>query len=266
MTLTQETAQRYSRHFTLKEIGVSGQKKLFSSKVLIIGAGGLGSSAALYLAAAGVGNIGICDGDKVELSNLQRQIIHSVDEMGNYKVDSASKAIKARNPDIEICTYPTFVNENNIIGLIEGYDFVVDCTDRFETKFLINDACVIAKKPYSHAGVVGFGGQAMTYVPGAPCLRCLLGGVPKNAPTCAEMGVLGAVVGMMGCLQATETIKYLLGRGELLTGKVLKVDALNMKFTLAEFGSPDPDCAVCGSYPTITDLRKSASDYKIVCG
>lgn len=266
--LTQEQAERYSRHFVLREIGVSGQKQLLNSKVLVIGAGALGSNAIMHLAAAGVGAIGICDYDRVDLSNLQRQIIHKTNSVGINKVESAKQAVSELNPDVTVITHGERMTVDNIQGIISQYDFVLDCTDRFETKFLINDACVLSKVPYSHAGVVRFEGQVMTYVPGCgPCLRCLLGGVPplKDTVTCAEAGVLGAVTGVIGSIQALEAIKYLLGIGELLVGKVLSFDGLNMQIGRVSFAHSDPGCGVCGSNPSILSLIGNRSEYEPNC-
>lgn len=263
--LTSEQIERYSRHFVLKEIGVGGQKRLLSSKVLVIGAGALGSSALMYLAAAGVGTIGICDYDCVDLSNLQRQIIHRSDSVGTSKISSAAKTIEGLNPDVKIITHNERMTVDNIQDIITQYEFVLDCTDRFETKFLINDACVLSKVPYSHAGVVRFEGQLMTYVPGrGPCLRCLLGGVPplKDTLTCAQAGVLGAVTGVIGSIQALEAIKFLLGIGELLVGKVLRFDGLNMQISKTTFAHADPDCGVCGTNPTILSLKSNRDEYE----
>ena len=265
MEFTDIQAERYARHFVLREIGVSGQKKLLDGKVLVIGAGGLGSAALAYLASAGVGTIGIADFDNVSLSNLQRQVIHGQATLGEEKVVSAEKFIKNLNPDVLVKLHREMASVDNITGLIEKYDFILDCTDRFESKFLINDACVLSGKPYSHAGVVRFEGQAMTYVPKkGPCLRCLLGGVPPRGDciTCSQVGVLGAVVGVMGSIQALEAIKYLLGRGELLTGKVMRFDGLNMKMEVTGFPHADPDCAVCGSNATIT-LNGNRAEYRL---
>lgn len=265
MILTEAQAERYSRHFVLREIGVSGQKRLLQSKVLVIGAGALGSSALMYLAAAGVGTLGIADYDRVDLSNLQRQIIHSVKTVGMEKTRSAELAIRERNPDISLQLHHEKMTPDNIQGVIEQYDFVLDCTDRFESKFLINDACVLSGKPYSHAGAVRFEGQIMTYVPGqGPCLRCLLGSVPpwEDTVTCSQAGVLGAVTGVIGSLQALEAVKYLLGIGEMLVGKVLTFDGLTMRFHLAEIAHSDPDCAVCGGQPTIRSLAENREEYE----
>lgn len=262
MILTGEQAERYARHFVLREIGVSGQKRLLQSKVLVIGAGALGSSALMYLAAAGVGTIGIADYDCVELSNLQRQMIYNTGDIGTEKAASAARAVKAHNPDIAVRTHPMRLTAGNIQSVIGQYDFILDCTDRFESKFLINDACVLEKKPYSHAGVVRFEGQAMTYVPGrGPCLRCLLGSVPPNTVTCSQAGVLGAVTGVMGSLQALEAVKYLLGIGELLVGKVLSFDGLAMRIRVTDMPRPDPDCGVCGEHPVIRTLSGNQGEY-----
>ena len=255
MTLTNAQIERYSRHLLLKEVGVKGQKKLLSSKVLIIGAGGLGAPAAMYLAAAGGGTIGIVDSDAVDLSNLQRQIIHTVGDIGTPKVLSAQDTINRLNPDVTVKTYHTFVCADNIMALIQDYDFILDGTDNFPAKFLINDACVLAKKPFCHAGILQFYGQMMTYVPDqGPCYRCVFENPPpKDAvPSCKEAGVIGAMAGVIGTLQAMEALKYLLGAGELLTGCLLTFDALTMEFRKVKLPKHVPGCAVCGDHPTIT--------------
>ena len=216
MALTDEQVERYARHLILKGVGVKGQKRLLASSVLIIGAGGLGSPIALYLAAAGVGHIGLVDGDTVDLSNLQRQIIHTTARVNEPKVESAATAIRELNPDVTVDTYQAIVNANNITDLIEPYDLVIDATDNFAAKFLINDACVLAGKPYIHAGVVGFSGQVMTVIPGeGPCYRCIFRDMPAagEIPTCKEAGVLGAVVGVIGSLEATEAVKLIVSVG-----------------------------------------------------
>ena len=233
MAFTNEQLERYSRNIILSEVGVKGQKKLMNAKVLIIGAGGLGAPAALYLAAAGVGTIGIADADEVDLSNLQRQIIHTTADLGKAKVQSAKETMQAINPDITVNTYRTFVAADNVMELIADYDFILDGTDNFPAKFLINDACVLAKKPFSHAGIIRFRGQLMTYVPGqGPCYRCVFKEPPpKDAvPTCSQAGIIGAVAGAIGSLQAVEAVKYLVGAGDLLTGQLLTYDALKMEF------------------------------------
>jgi thiazole biosynthesis adenylyltransferase ThiF len=257
MAFTNEQIVRYSRHIILNEVGVKGQKKLLNGKVLIIGAGGLGAPAAMYLAAAGVGTIGIADADKVDLSNLQRQIIHATEDVGKPKVQSAKETMNRMNPDVTVHTYQTFVKAENIMDLIKDYDFIIDGTDNFPAKFLINDACVMAKKPFSHAGIIRFQGQLMTYVPGeGPCYRCVFKNPPpKDAvPTCKQAGVIGAMGGVIGSLQAMEALKYILGVGELLTGSLLTYDALKMQFRKVPLPKHMPDCPICGEHPTITKL------------
>lgn len=264
MILNEDQAERYARHFSLKEIGVRGQKKLLSSKVLVIGAGGLGSPALMYLAAAGIGTLGIVDFDKVDCSNLQRQIIHNTENVGMAKTSSAEKTVIELNPDVSVKKYDMCLTPDNIMDVIADYDFILDCTDRFETKFLINDACVLAGKPFSHAGVVRFEGQAMTFVPGkGPCLRCLMGEVPHDAATCRELGVLGAAVGVLGSVQAMEAVKYLTGSGELLCGKIFSFDGLTMKVRVHSMPGADPECPVCGKQARIHSLTDNRNDYTI---
>ena len=256
MAFTNEQLERYSRHIILQEVGVKGQKKLLNASVLIIGAGGLGAPAALYLAAAGVGTIGIVDADEVDLSNLQRQVIHTTNDVGKAKVKSAAETMEAINPDVTVKIYRTFVDSSNIMDLIKDYDFIIDGTDNFPAKFLINDACVMAEEPFSHAGIIRFKGQLMTYVPGeGPCYRCVFKNPPpKDAvPTCKQAGVIGAMGGVIGSLQAMEAIKYIIGKGDLLTGKLLTYDALKMEFHTIKLPKDD-HCAVCGDEPTITEL------------
>jgi molybdopterin/thiamine biosynthesis adenylyltransferase len=266
MAFTDAQLERYSRHIILKEVGVAGQKKLMAGKALIIGAGGLGAPAAMYLAAAGVGTIGIADADAVDLSNLQRQIIHSTADVGKAKTLSAQETMNAMNGDVNVVPYRELVTSANIGDLIrdKDYDFVLDGTDNFPAKFLINDACVLLEKPFSHAGIIRFGGQLLTYVPGkGPCYRCAFREPPPAGavPTCREAGVLGVMGGVIGCLQATEALKYLLGIGELLTGRLLSYNALTMDFRAVRFDR-DPSCPVCGERPSITTL----ADYdKPVC-
>ncbi len=257
MAFSNEQLERYSRHIILKEVGAKGQKKLLNSSVLIIGAGGLGAPAAMYLAAAGIGRIGIADADEVDLSNLQRQIIHATEDLGKAKVQSAKETMNRMNPDVTVDTYRTFVDSENITDLIKDYDFIIDGTDNFPAKFLINDACVMAGKPFSHAGIIRFKGQLMTYVPGqGPCYRCVFKNPPpKDAvPTCKQAGVIGAMGGVIGSLQAMEAIKYLLGVGDLLTGYLLTYDALKMEFRKIKLPKDTSGCAVCGDHPTITEL------------
>lgn len=237
-------------------LGVKGQKKLLNAKVLIIGAGGLGAPAAMYLAAAGVGTIGIADADEVDLSNLQRQVIHTTDDLGKPKVESAKETMQAINPDVKVITYHDFIASDNIMDIIKDYDFILDGTDNFPAKFLINDACVMAKKPFSHAGIIRFQGQLMTYVPDeGPCYRCVFKNPPpKDAvPTCKQAGVIGAMAGVIGCLQAMEAVKYITGAGDLLTGYLLTYDALKMEFRKIKLPKDD-NCGVCSENPAITEL------------
>lgn len=253
--MNEKQLERYSRHILLEEVGVEGQKKLLAGKVLIVGAGGLGSSVALYLAAAGVGNIGIVDADEVDLSNLQRQIIHTTADIGRAKVQSAKESMQAINPEIRVKTYQMFVTAENICELVREYDFVVDATDNFKAKFLINDACVIEKVPFVHAGILRFGGQIMTYVPGeGPCYRCVFGEEPPEdaVPVAKNVGIIGAMAGVIGSLQAMEAIKYLLGIGDLLVGRLLTYDALRMEFRTVRLPEQVESCMVCGAHPRIT--------------
>lgn len=268
MPFTNEQLERYSRHIILKEIGVKGQKKLMNGSVLIIGAGGLGAPAAMYLAAAGVGKIGIADADVVDLSNLQRQIIHTTADVGRPKVESAAETMRAINPDVEVVTYHEFISSANIMNIIKDYDFVLDGTDNFPAKFLINDACVMADKPFSHAGILRFKGQLMTVIPHqSPCYRCVFKTMPpKDAiPTCKQAGVIGAMAGVIGSLQALEAVKFLTGAGELLTGRLLTFDALTMKFHTVKLPPRGDGCAVCSDHPQITELidyEQPACDFK----
>lgn len=242
-----EQLERYSRNILLKEIGIKGQEKLLSSKVLVIGAGGLGSPCAMYLAEAGVGTIGIADKDVVELTNLNRQIIHTADKVGKNKTESAKDTINKLNPDINVNVHEGLITKDNISDIISEYDFIIDATDNFETKFLINDFCVLNKKPFSHAGVVGLQGQLMTYVPGSCCYRCVFKEPPPKdcVPACSQAGILGAVAGVIGTLQAIEAIKYLLSIGKLLTGYLLTYDALTCEFRKIKLPERDKDCPVC---------------------
>lgn len=247
--MNEEQMERYSRHILLSKVGKDGQEKLLSSRILIVGAGGLGSPAAMYLAAAGVGTIGIIDDDKVDLTNLQRQIIHSVDSIGTPKTESAEKRIAMINPEVEVETFPLRLNAENAKSIFNKYDFVIDAVDNFETKFLINDVCVELGKAFSHGGIQEFGGQLMTWVPGeGPCYRCIFEEPPKpgNVPTCRDVGVIGCMAGMIGTMQSMEAVKYVLGIGELLTGQMLTVDALTMEFRKIKFPRRNPECSACG--------------------
>ena len=257
MAFTDDQLERYSRHLILKEIGVRGQKKLLAARVLVIGAGGLGSPAAMYLAAAGVGTIGIVDDDVVDLSNLQRQIIHGTGNVGMPKVESAAETVTSINPDVTVKPYHIRVSAGNIAELIAGYDVIVDAADNFSTKFLINDACVLAGKPYIYGGALRFEGQLMTYVPGrGPCYRCIFRDMPAagEVPSCKETGVLGAVVGVIGSMQAVEAVKLILGVGKPLTARLMTFDALAMTCRAVPLPEREPDCPVCGEHPTITTL------------
>lgn len=248
--------QRYSRHIMLKEVGGKGQERLFDGKILIIGVGGLGSPIALYLAAAGVGTIGIADADKVELSNLQRQIAHNTGDIDRPKVISAKEKMSAMNPDITVNIYQKRINAENINSVIAEYDFIIDATDNFASKFLINDACVLSGIPFSHGGVLQFDGQTITVKPGeTPCYRCIFPTPPPDdlIPTCSQAGVMGVLPGVIGTIQATEALKFLLGKGDLLTGRLLTYDALHMKFREVRIRK-NPGCPVCGETPTITSL------------
>lgn len=255
MALSGEQMERYSRHIALKEIGTEGQEKLLNGKVLIIGAGGLGSPVSMYLAAAGVGTLGIVDADCVDLSNLQRQIIHNTQDIGKAKVQSAKETLTYMNPDITINTYHKMVTADNILDLIADYDFIIDATDNFAAKFLINDTCVLAKKPFSHAGVLRFNGQVMTYVPEkGPCYRCIFKNPPPEGavPDCKSVGLIGIVPGIIGSIQAMEAVKYFTGAGDLLIGKLLTFDALKMQFRTIKLPKTDGTCEVCGTSPSIT--------------
>ncbi|MFZ3131878.1 MAG: ThiF family adenylyltransferase [Desulfosporosinus sp.] len=258
MTLTNEQLERYARNIILKEVGTKGQLKLLEAKVLVIGAGGLGSPVALYLAAVGIGTIGLVDPDIVELSNLQRQILHTHKDVGRLKVRSGKETINNLNPDVEVVTYEDGVSSANITDVIKDrdYDFVIEATDNFSAKFLINDACVLLQKPFSHGGISEFYGQTMTYVPSkGPCYRCVFLNPPpvKASPASEKKGVLGVLPGIIGSIQATEVIKYLLGIGELLTGKLLVFGALDMEFRKVEVAART-NCSVCGLKPILKNL------------
>ncbi len=261
MDLSDEQLERYSRHIILEDVGPAGQERLLASRILIIGAGGLGAPAALYLAAAGVGTIGIADGDTVDLSNLQRQVIHHTADLGRAKVASAAAKMAAINPDVTVRTYRERVEAANALAVIADYDFVIDGTDNFAAKFLINDACVLGRKPFSHAGILRFDGQLMTVLPGASaCYRCVFNAPPPPdaVPSCSQAGVLGVVAGVIGCLQASEALKYLLGRGQLISDALLTWNALRMDFRKVKVRR-NPSCPVCAANPTITTLQDEAA-------
>lgn len=242
-------SDRYSRNIILKEIGPPGQRKISFGKVLVVGAGGLGSPAALYCAAAGVGTIGIVDYDRVELSNLQRQILHTCSSIGQHKAYSAQQRMQELNDTILVKPYVEKLSYDNAGSIMQGYDFVIDATDNFDTKFLINDVCVQCGIPFSHAGVLGWQGQTMTVLPGiTACYRCVFQEppAPDSVPSCSQAGILGSVAGMLGTIQATEAIKYLTGAGELLTDRLLVCDALTMQFRDVPVRR-SRSCAACGS-------------------
>ena len=255
-SLTPDQRRRYSRHLLIPEVGEEGQRKLLDSRVLLVGAGGLGSPAALYLAAAGVGTLGIVDADVVDDSNLQRQIIHTTDRVGMPKVESARASIEALNPDVNVIKHETRLNQTNVLDIFAGYDIILDGTDNFATRYLINDACVLLKKPNAHGSIFRFEGQATTFVPHqGPCYRCLFPTPPppELAPSCAEAGVLGLLPGTIGLIQATEAAKLILGIGEPLVGRLLTYDALEMEFRELRL-SRDPECPMCGpDAPTSLD-------------
>jgi adenylyltransferase/sulfurtransferase len=263
MVLREDQIERYSRQIMLPNVGGKGQEKLLAARVLIIGAGGLGSPAALYLAAAGIGNLGIVDSDVVELNNLQRQIVHATENVGKPKVLSAKERLNAVNPDCEIATYNLRLTSGNILDIIKDYDIVVDGSDNFPTRYLVNDACVLSEKPLSHGGIFRFDGQAITILPKkSACYRCLFPEPPPPGlvPSCQEAGILGAVAGIIGTIQANEALKYILNTGELLAGKLLIFNALNSTFRQVKVPK-DPNCPVCGKKPTVTKLI----DYEEFC-
>jgi molybdopterin/thiamine biosynthesis adenylyltransferase len=254
MNLTASQIERYSRQLMLSELGAEGQVRLLAGRVLIVGAGGLGSPAAIYLAAAGVGTLGIVDSDVVDLSNLQRQVVHATADIGRPKVASAADRLRAVNPDVTVRTYPVRLTAENAPEILRDYDFVIDATDSFASKFLIADTCHYAAKPYSHAGILRFRGQTMTVRPGATaCYRCVFGAPPpaEAMPPPSRIGVLGTVPGVMGTIQAAEAIKFLLGRGDLLTDTLLVYDALSADFRKVALRR-NPACPLCGEAPTAT--------------
>jgi adenylyltransferase/sulfurtransferase len=254
---------RYSRHFLLPEVGEDGQAKLLQAKVLMVGAGGLGSPSAYYLAAAGVGTLGIIDNDVVDISNLQRQILHANDRVGMPKVDSARKTLEALNPDVKVITYQSKLTSENIMEIIKDYDLIVDGCDNFPTRYLVNDACVLTGKPNVHGSIFQFEGQATVFYPGkGPCYRCLYPEPPpaEMAPSCAEAGVLGVLPGLIGVIEALEAIKLILGKGETLVGRLLHFNTLTMEINSLKLRR-DPNCPLCGDHPTIHELI----DYEEFC-
>ena len=261
--LSREELARYGRHLSIPEVGIEGQVRLATSSVLIVGAGGLGSPAAIYLTAAGVGRIGLVDHDDVELSNLQRQILYDTTNVGQSKLDSARDRLTRINPHVEIETYHARLDSSNAHGILCGWDFVVDGSDNFPTRYLINDTCVLEGIPFAYGAILRFEGQASVFAtPDGPCYRCLFREPPPPSlvPDCAQAGVLGTLPGIVGSIQAIEAIKWLLGIGDSLAGRLLLIDALQMEFRSLSI-PPDPDCAVCGPQPTITELI----DYEHFC-
>lgn len=262
--LSREEVKRYSRHLIMPEVGMAGQKKLKAASVLLIGAGGLGSPLAMYLAAAGIGRLGLVDYDVVDYSNLQRQVIHGTGDVGRPKLDSARERIEAINPHVQVDSYPVPLTSENALEIIEPYDIVIDGTDNFPTRYLTNDACVLLGKPNVYGSIFRFEGQvSVFYAEEGPCYRCLFPEPPPPGlvPSCAEGGVLGVLPGTIGALQATEAIKLILGVGESLVGRLLLYDALDMSFNEVKLRK-NPNCPVCGENPTVTELI----DYEQFCG
>lgn len=252
---------RYSRHVIMDDIGPAGQAALLDGSVLVVGAGGLGSPVIQYLAAAGVGTIGIVDDDEVERSNLQRQIVHGDADVGEPKVDSARRYVEALNPDVDVRTHRTRLDRSNVDELITDYEVVVDASDNFSTRFLVNDACTLAGIPFAHGAIFRFEGQITTFEYGSPCYRCLFPQAPPEGtiPDCATAGVLGVLPGTVGCIQATEVIKLLLDHGRSLDGRLLVYDAADMTFEEVTLAA-NPDCPVCGSEPTIGSVQDVTYD------
>ncbi len=275
MDFSENQIQRYARHILLPEVGGTGQGRLLESSVLVVGAGGLGSPVLLYLAAAGVGRIGVIDPDVVDLSNLQRQVLHTTDRVGVAKVDSARQSIAAINPDVRLETHEARLGPDNIMDLISAYDIVADGTDNFETRFLINDACYLAGVPLVSAAILRFDGQISTYKAHdvdsegnhGPCYRCIFREPPPpgQIPSCSEAGVLGALCGVMGSLQATEIVKELLGIGDSLSGTLMLYEGLASEFRRIAVKA-DPGCPLCGTEPTITDLTLHETAQEVACG
>jgi sulfur-carrier protein adenylyltransferase/sulfurtransferase len=260
---TPEQLIRYSRHFLLPEVGEDGQAKLLQAKVLMVGAGGLGSPSAYYLAAAGVGTLGIIDNDVVDISNLQRQILHANDRVGMSKVESAKKTLEGLNPDVKVIPYQAKLTSENILDILEEYDLVVDGCDNFPTRYLVNDACVLSGKPNVHGSIFQFDGQATVFYPGkGPCYRCLYPEPPpaEMAPSCAEAGVLGVLPGLIGTIEALEAIKIILGKGDTLIGRLLCFNTLTMEVNTLKLRR-DVNCPMCGDHPTIHQLI----DYEEFC-
>lgn len=265
MDFTEDQVLRYARHIILPNIGGEGQRKLMQARVLLIGAGGLGSPAAMYLAAAGVGTLGLVDFDRVDLSNLQRQLLHDTEDVGRPKVESAKERLNSLNPNVEVNAHDVVLTSQNAFEVLEPYDVIVDGTDNFPVRYLVNDAAQMLGKPLVYGSIYQFDGQASVFLPGSetPCYRCLFPHPPPpgTVPSCAEAGVFGVLPGIIGSIQAVEAIKLVVGVGEPLVGKLLLFDALAMEFTTVKL-KWDPDCPVCGKHPTVTELI----DYEAFCG
>jgi molybdopterin/thiamine biosynthesis adenylyltransferase len=262
---TEQQVLRYSRHIILPQVGATGQRKLLDAKVLCVGAGGLGSPAAMYLAAAGVGTVGLLDFDRVDLTNLQRQILHDTDDVGRPKVDSGAERLNSINPDVAVVKHNTILTSDNAFDILGQYDVIVDGTDNFPVRYLVNDACQMLGKPLVYGSIFQFDGQASVFLSGqgTPCYRCLFPEPPPpgTVPSCAEGGVFGVLPGIVGSIQAVEAIKLVTGIGEPLVCRLLLFDALAMEFTTVKLRW-DPDCPVCGKHPTVTELI----DYDAFCG
>jgi sulfur-carrier protein adenylyltransferase/sulfurtransferase len=265
VSFTEDQVRRYARHIILPGIGGDGQRKLMEARVLVIGAGGLGSPAAMYLAAAGVGTIGLVDFDRVELSNLQRQLLHDTSDVGRSKVDSARDRLTELNPNVEVVGHDTLLSSENAFDVLGGYDVVLDGTDNFPVRYLVNDATQMLGTPLVYGSIYQWEGQASVFLPGreTPCYRCLFPEPPPpgTVPSCAEGGVFGVLPGIVGSIQAVEAIKFVLGVGDSLVGKLLLYDAMSSEFTTVKLRW-DPDCPVCGKHPTVTELI----DYEAFCG
>lgn len=263
MALTPEQVNRYSRHIIMGDVGSKGQRNLLQAKALIIGAGGLGSPSAIYLALAGVGTIGIVDFDVVEISNLQRQILHHTSDIGRPKLESAKDNLKSYNPDVNVVLHEVRLESDNARDIISQYDLVINGADNFATRYLVNDACYLEGKPLVDGSILIFDGQATVFIPGEGCYRCLFPEPPPPGlvPNCAEAGVLGALTGLVGSIQATEALKHILGIGESLSSRLLLIDALSMSFREVRL-KRNPSCPLCGDNPTVTELI----DYEIFCG
>ena len=263
LALTPDQVRRYSRHIIMPQVGSRGQRKLLESKVLIVGAGGLGSPSAVYLALAGVGTIGIADFDVVDVSNLQRQILHHTGDVGKSKVQSAQDSIHQYNPDTNVVAHDTWLSSENAMEIVGGYDVVVNGADNFPSRYLINDACYLSNVPLVDGSILIFDGQATVFLPGKGCYRCLFPSPPPPGmvPNCAEAGVLGALTGLVGSIQAVETLKLILGIGESLSSRLLLIDALSMDFRQVRVPK-NPKCPLCGDAPTVTELI----DYEVFCG